>query len=150
VPLFTGRFDYSVDEKGRLSVPARHRDQLERERQEAVLFVTQVKADCLHAYAPHEYGQFIESLSQATDEGSRDLLRQTTSGTVECPVDKQGRVMLPKELLAKAGIKRDVVLVGVARHIQIWDRSRYDAWAAEQAQRLAARPASLRAPADLV
>ena len=150
MPLFTGRFEYSVDDKGRLSVPSRHRDQMERERQEPILFVTQVKADCLHAYATAEFQQFIESFSQSTDEASREALRQITANTIECPLDKQGRIMLPKELLAKAGIKRDVVLLGVAKHIQVWDRQRYDAWSQEQAARLNSRPGSLRAPADLV
>jgi MraZ protein len=150
MPLFTGRFDYSVDEKGRLSVPSRHRDQLEREQQEPVLFVTQVKAECLHAYATHEFQLFIDSFSQAADEASRESLRQITSNTVECPLDKQGRLLLPKELLAQAGIKRDVVLVGVAKHIQIWDRLRYEAWVQQQSERISARPGSFKAPADLV
>jgi MraZ protein len=131
-------------------VPSRHRDQLEREGQPAVLFITQVKAECLHAYGTQEFQQFIESFSQSTDEGSRDALRQITANTIECPLDKQGRVMLPKELLLKAGIKRDVVLVGVSKHIQVWDRQRFDQWSGEQAARIAARPGSLRAPADLV
>lgn len=150
MPLFTGRFDYSVDDKGRISIPSRFRDQLEREQAGGSLFITSVKARCLHVYAAKEYGDFIASLSQSTDEASRDLFLSTTASTEECPLDKQGRVMVPKSLLEKAGIKRDAVVLGAARHVQIWDRATYEAWSVEQAERQKLRPLPVRTPADLL
>lgn len=150
MPLFTGRYEYTVDEKGRLSIPARHRDQLVRERQEPVFFITKIHPHCLSAYALNEFQELVDSLRAATDPATRETMRRLTSGAVECPLDQQGRVVLPAELRKLAGLNRDVVVLGVAKRLEIWDRAAHASHAREADDSGAGAYAALKAPADLV
>jgi MraZ protein len=150
MPLFTGRFEYSVDDKGRLSIPARLREQIEREGQDAAFIVTSIHPDYLSAYATNEFQELIASIRESTDPSSRELLRRLTSEAETCPLDKQGRVMLPSHLRGLAAITRDVVVLGVAKRIEIWDRARYGAHRSAAAETGARLLTGLKAPADLV
>jgi MraZ protein len=150
MPLFTGRFEYTVDDKGRLSIPARMREQLEKEGQDPAFIVTSLSPDYLSAYAPNEFQELIASIRESTDMGSRELLRRLASEAETCPLDKQGRIMLPAFLRQTAALKRDVVVLGVAKRLEVWDRERYGAHrqaSVEQGPRLLS---GLKAPADLV
>ncbi len=134
MPLFTGRFDYSVDDKGRLSIPARLRDQIESAGSEASLIVTCLSPEYLSAYPPSQFQILIDKVGAAEDPRSREALRQLTSGAETCPVDKQGRIQIPENLRRRVGITRDVAILGVSLRIEIWDRAHYDAHlSAEQA-----------------
>ena len=150
MPLFTGRFEYTVDDKGRLSIPARMREQIEREGQDAALIVTSIHPDYLSAYATNEFQELIASIRESTDSNSRELLRRLTSEAETCPLDKQGRVMLPSSLRGLAAITRDVMFLGVAKLIEVWDRARYGAHRIAAAETGARLLTGLKAPADLV
>lgn len=150
MPLYTGRFEYSVDDKGRLSIPARLREQAEKEGQDTVFIVTCMHADYLSVYAPNEFQSLVDAVSQATDGQSREVLRAITSGAETCPLDKQGRVMLPEGLRRKAGIVRDVAVLGVGRRIEIWDRIREAAHQGGVVETGARLLAGLKVPADLI
>ena len=150
MPLFTGRYEYSVDEKGRLSIPIRLREQLTKEGQDATFFITQIHPDFLSAYAANEFQELVNSVAQSSDPGNRELMRRLTSDAVPCPVDQQGRVMLTPELRRLAGLGRDVVVLGVAKRIEIWDRQRYAAHNAAALEKGPNAYAALKAPSDLV
>lgn len=150
MPLFTGRFEYTVDEKGRLSIPARMRDQVEKEGQDAAFIVTSLSPDYLSAYAPHEFQELIASIRESTDMGSRELLRRLASEAETCPLDKQGRIALPAQLRQLAALRRDVVVLGVAKRLEIWDRERYAAHRQSASEHGARLISGLKAPADLV
>jgi len=150
MPLFLGRFEYSVDDKGRLSIPARLREQLEKEGQEATLIVTSIHSDYLSAFGANEFQELIASIRESTDANSREILRRLASEAEICPLDKQGRVMLSPGLRQLAGIVRDVVVLGVAKRIEIWDRSRHKAHIESQSGG-GGRPLSgLKVPVDLL
>ena len=150
MPLFTGRFEYSVDDKGRLSIPSRLRDQIEKEGQEAAFIVTSIDPEYLSAFATNEFQELIASVRESTDPNTRVLMRRLASEAQTCSVDKQGRVMLPPELRALAGIARDVTILGVAKRIEIWDRARYAARLAASTESGARLLSGLKVPADLV
>jgi len=150
MPLYTGRFEYSVDDKGRLSIPSRLREQVEHESQPGAFIITCLNSDYLSAYAPNEFQQLVDAISQSTDPNSRELLRQVTSGAETCPLDKQGRVMLPAFLRQRAGIARDVVILGVAKRIEIWDRVREASHHAAVSDGGARLLSGLKVPSDLV
>jgi MraZ protein len=150
MPLFTGRFEYSVDDKGRLSIPARMREQVEKEGQDLSFIITSISADYLSAYAPNEFQELINSVRESTDPNSRELMRRLTSEAETCPLDKQGRVTLTNVLRQLAGLQRDVVVIGVAKRIEIWDRARYEAHRQATADVGARLMSGLKAPADLV
>lgn len=150
MPLFTGRFEYSVDDKGRLSIPARMREQVEKEGQDLAFIVTSISADYLSVYAPNEFQELIASVRESTDPNSRELMRRLTSEAETCPLDKQGRVTLTAPLRQLAGLQRDVVVIGVAKRIEIWDRARYEAHRQATADVGTRLMSGLKAPADLV
>jgi MraZ protein len=150
MPLFTGRFEYTVDDKGRLSIPARMREQLEKEGQDTAFIVTSIHPDYLSAYAPNEFQELIASIRESTDPNSRELLRRLASEAETCPLDKQGRLMLPASLRQLAALTRDVVVLGVAKRIEVWDRTRYAAHRAGTAENGARLLSGLKAPSDLV
>lgn len=124
--MFRGRFHYGIDNKGRLSIPSKFREVLSSNYDER-LIVTNFD-QCLWAYPITEWQELerkVSELPQFLDE-VRALQRVFISAATECPLDKQGRVLIPPSLRDYADIKRDVVLVGMTKRIEIWSRERWD------------------------
>jgi MraZ protein len=124
--MFRGRFHYAIDTKGRLSIPAKFREVLSISYDER-LIVTNFD-QCLWAYPLAEWQELerkVAALPQFLDE-VRALQRVFISAATECPLDKQGRVLIPPSLRDYADIKRDVVLVGMTKRIEIWSRERWE------------------------
>ncbi|MGH7441908.1 MAG: division/cell wall cluster transcriptional repressor MraZ, partial [bacterium] len=124
MPLFTGRFEYCIDDKGRLSIPARLREQVEKESQDPAFIVTNLQPEFLSVYAPNEFQELMDRLGRDENPQARKVLRWVSSGAETCPLDKQGRILLPEALRARAGLGRDVVILGAVKHIEIWDPAR--------------------------
>jgi MraZ protein len=148
--VFTGLYDYTTDDKGRLSIPARLRDQVTRDGQALVLFVTRGRKGQLSAYAEKEYYQLVDELGSRSDEEASEALRSITGETEECPVDAQGRIVLSSRLREIAGIKRDVVIIGVSKRIEIWDKNVYQNYQSQGAQRILSATQSLKGRSDLL
>lgn len=146
--VFTGRYDYTIDDKGRLSIPSRLRDQVTRDGQPLSFFVTRGRKGQLSAFAEKEYNQFVDELGSKTDDESSEALRAITADTEECPVDAQGRVVLSPRLREVAGIKRDVVILGVSKRIEFWDKKRFEGYQAEGAPRIQSATSNLKTRAD--
>lgn len=125
--MFRGRFDHTIDTKGRTSIPSKFREILASNYDER-LIITNFDG-CLWAYPVPEW-QIIEnkvaSLPQFKEE-VKALQRIFISAATECPIDKQGRVIIPPTLRDYAGLKKEIVMVGMTRRIEIWARDR---WAA--------------------
>lgn len=123
--MFRGRFEHTIDTKGRLSVPAHFREVLSTHFDER-LVITNFDG-CLWAYPVVEWlavEQKIAGLPQFKEE-VKALQRVFVSGATECPIDKAGRILLPPTLRDYAGIVKDVVLVGMTRRIELWARERW-------------------------
>ena len=117
---FKGRFNHSVDAKGRVILPAKFREKLGGE------FVMTLGLDgCLFVYPNEQWDVFAEQLSNlpATEEG-RDFQRYFYENAVDAEIDKQGRVLIPQELRNAAGLTKDIVFIGMNNRIEIWDRDR--------------------------
>jgi MraZ protein len=127
--MLLGEFEHTIDDKNRLTLPARFR----REFEEGIV-VTRGMDGCLYAYAPSEWNRVVESrlatLHPLSQEGRR-MQRFFFAGAAESVPDKQGRVSLPAALLGHAKLGRDVVVAGVNDHLEIWDRA---AWQRELAE----------------
>jgi MraZ protein len=124
--MFRGRFYHQIDAKGRLSVPSRFRETLSVGDDEK-LIVTNFD-DCLWAYPIAEWQQLerkVSALPQFMDE-VKALQRVFISAAAECPIDKQGRILIPPSLREYAGLARDVVVVGMTRRFELWSRERWD------------------------
>ena len=124
--LFSGRYEYAIDDKGRLSVPAKFRDILSA-NYDMKLILTNLDG-CLAAYPDKEWTdvqqRFAESGSMKRE--SRAFLRFFFAGASECPIDRLGRILIPQSLRNYAGIKKNVVIVGMNKKIEIWSE---EAWA---------------------
>jgi transcriptional regulator MraZ len=120
--MLLGEHDHSLDEKNRLTLPAKLREGLG----DGVV-VTRGMDGCLFAYAVGEWERMAErirSLDSLSREG-RMMQRHFFSGAVRADLDKQGRMVLPAPLLKSAGIEREVTVAGVYDHLEIWDRSKW-------------------------
>ncbi len=148
--VFTGRFEYTIDDKGRLSVPSRMRDQIQKDGQALALFVTRGRKGQLSAYAEREYQQLVGELGAREDDAAGEALRVFTSETEECPIDSQGRVMLSARLRSLASITRDVVIVGVSKRLEIWSKAQYEKYQGENAARIDAAAGAIKGRADLI
>ena len=138
---FQGVYYNSIDAKGRASIPARFREQLKELFETDVLVVTQDRCGIV-AYPVSEWDLFLEKFTQLpNDQFREDLYFTTVTPATQCTFDKQGRIQLPQSLreycqLDTDGV-RDVVIVGGAKKIQIWNKTRYLEMLAEAERRLA-------------
>ncbi|MFH1830271.1 MAG: division/cell wall cluster transcriptional repressor MraZ [Pseudomonadota bacterium] len=124
--MFRGRYNHQIDAKGRLSVPSRFREMLSSNFDER-LIITNFD-DCLWAYPVPEWQELekkVSALPQFMDE-VKSLQRVFISAAVECPVDKQGRILIPPSLRDYAALSRDAVIVGMTRRFEIWAKERWD------------------------
>ena len=141
--MFKGRYLHTLDAKGRLSVPTRFRELL-AQRGEEVLIVTNFD-NCLAGFPADEWlllEEKIRGLSMLQKD-VRAFERYFFSGAQECPVDRQGRILIPPSLREVAGLEKDVVLLGVANRIEIWSKARWDAFYRESTENFEAIAAKL-------
>lgn len=126
--MFFGRSDHSLDAKGRLFLPARHRPSFERGA-----FVTKSIDGCLAIWPQDDFLRMIAELQEKARRGAkeRQVLRSIAAGTHEVLPDRQGRVPIPQALREFAGLAEQVAVIGNVDHLEVWDPER---WAAKDAQ----------------
>ena len=127
--MLLGAYDHTLDDKNRLTLPAKFRQSFA----EGVV-VTRGLDGCLFAYRRADWDRLVESRLAPLDPLSpetRRLERFFYAGAAEAELDKQGRVMIPAQLLEHAKLGREVVVAGVNDRLEIWDRA---AWRKELAE----------------
>ncbi len=124
--MFRGRYEHSIDGKGRTSVPARFRDELEAAGERRIV-ITSALDPCLVAYPMAEWTAFEERLAQLPqfDRAVQKLKRIYVSGAVECEIDDSGRILVPPTLREHASLKKDVLWAGAGKYAELWDK---EAW----------------------
>ncbi|WP_457574197.1 division/cell wall cluster transcriptional repressor MraZ [Desulfolithobacter sp.] len=120
---FRSRSEHTLDAKGRLNIPSRFREVL-REVYDETLIVTNWQKS-LKAYPVPEWEILEEKLltEGRMQPGFGDFVRYVISGVTECPLDKQGRILIPGSLRTEFGIGKEVVLNGMLDHFEIWDKT---------------------------
>jgi MraZ protein len=123
--MFKGRSRHTLDEKGRLAIPARFREVL-KQKGESRLVVTN-QYNCLWAFASDDWRVIEEKASNLPllDQAANRYIRYFISGAQECSV-KQGRITIPPDLRETAGLQKEVVLVGGLRIFEIWDKEKWE------------------------
>ena len=129
--MFRGNSFHSLDEKGRLVIPARFRNVISQSNVDGIMASKMDGAIFCYTFEQwHKIEQRILNLATKS-ENMRRFRRIFIGGAFECPLDKQGRVLIPPALREHAGLNKEIVLVGVLDHFEIWDR---DSFAAEDAR----------------
>lgn len=121
--MFMGEYNHTVDEKGRLIIPLKFREELGSE-----FVVTKGLDGCLFAFCNSEWSKFEMKLNDIplTNKEGRKFSRFMLGGATLVETDKQGRILIPSNLRGFANLEKDVVVVGVANRIEIWDKETWE------------------------
>jgi len=124
--MFYGEYDHTIDKKGRIILPSKFREASKAHYIER-FYATRGLDKCLFVFAEDEWKQQEQRFKGMpfTKLEARKFNRLYFSGACELACDKQGRVLLPGYLKEYAGIKRDVVVVGVSNRIEIWAKEKW-------------------------
>lgn len=125
--MLIGQYRHSLDGKNRLFIPARLRQKVRK------FIITSGLEGCLFVYTPENWRKITERLKTLplTKADARKFLRTFLSGANECPVDDQGRILIPKTLCSYANIRKEVIVVGVLDRIEIWSKSNWERYQKE-------------------
>ncbi len=124
---FRGRSEHALDGKGRLNLPARFRDVLMRGYDER-LIITPPWPNCLRIYPLAEWEKqemTLLNIEQKTPQVQK-MFRYLVGGSVECQIDKNGRILLPAQLRSQLDLKKDVVMNGMLTFFELWDKERWE------------------------
>ena len=134
--VLTGTFIRSVDEKLRVAVPKRLREALGCD-DSGVLYVAPGTDGSLALYAEGAIERLAERLARAspTQKEVREFTRLFYARTQRVQIDRQGRVRIPPELAELAELGKEVVLLGVQDHVELWSSSRWESYLAEKQAR---------------
>ena len=132
--MFFGTYTPKLDEKGRLFLPAKFRDDLVEG-----LVVTRGQERCLTVWSNADFGSLTTRLGEAslTNKGTRDYVRMLFSAAAQEVPDKQGRISIPPVLREYASLRRDVMVIGAMNRIEIWDPASWLQYSEEQEQKFA-------------
>jgi MraZ protein len=125
---FRGKYDHTIDDKGRLSFPSRFREVLRQYQSEILIAIPW--ENHLRAYPLSEWENLENKLRSEDQERLGDfdrIIRYLESESYECVVDKQGRILLPPALRAELGLRREIVLIGMIDRVEIWDKETWEA-----------------------
>ena len=114
--MLIGTYNQKLDEKGRLNFPVRFRDEMGGQ-----FYVTCWLDECLIALPAAKFEEIFSRLTESGMVKNRGLRRMLYAGAVEAAPDKQGRILLPANLRQHAKLEKDVTVIGVGRHAEIWN-----------------------------
>ncbi|MDA2814976.1 division/cell wall cluster transcriptional repressor MraZ [Nocardiopsis sp. RSe5-2] len=132
--MFLGTHSLRLDEKGRLFLPAKYRDELS-----GGLVITKGQERCLYAFPVDEFQRVTENLRTApvTAKAVRDYSRVLFASASDEVPDKQGRITVPPALRKYAGLERECVVIGANTRLEIWGAGAWADYEAEQEQAFA-------------
>nr|WP_306274399.1 division/cell wall cluster transcriptional repressor MraZ [Micrococcus sp. Mcc28] len=124
-----GTYTPRLDEKSRLILPAKFREELAEG-----LVLTRGQERCIYVFAAREFERVHEQMRSAplSSRQARDYIRVFLSGASDEVPDKQGRVTVPAPLRQYAGLDRDVTVIGAGTRVEIWDSESWNTYLAEQ------------------
>ena len=132
--MFFGTYTPRLDDKGRLFLPAKFRDELADG-----LVVTRGQERCLYVWSMEEFGKLTERLRETpvTNKAARDYVRMFFAGASDETPDKQGRITVPPMLRDYASLAKDCIVIGAMNWIEIWDATSWQTYSDQQEQAFA-------------
>ncbi len=124
-----GTYDCKADAKGRVTIPSGLKNQLTPMMSAGFVIKHSTFRDCLQLHPRKEYDETMEKIKSKGRFNRKyvKMLRQFVSGAQPVSIDDSGRLQIPKDLVAFAGIQKEVVLTAIIDVIEIWDKDRYNA-----------------------
>ena len=131
--MFMGEFHHNIDEKGRLIIPSKFRQELGD-----TFIITRGLEKCLYVYSENEWNNIVAKLKTLpfTKKDARIFTRSFFSGATECEFDRQGRINITSPLVSYAGITKDCVIIGVNDRIEIWSETEWGNFLNNNAEKL--------------
>ncbi len=125
--MFKGHYINVISEKGRVSIPSRFRELMERRGADR-LIITKGLDRCLVAFTPDEWERLEEKARHLSMVKMSDIIfkRQVIGSAEECQIDSQGRILIPGALREYGGLKKKCLFLGVTDRFEIWDQDTYN------------------------
>ncbi len=120
--MLFGSFEHQLDEKGRIILPSKLRTALSEK-----LYIIKGYEGCLSVFCEKDFENYIKKIQELpyNEKLTRDVVRVAMSSVSELIVDKQFRIQLPKEVIERYKISKELTIVGVIDHIEIWNRDKW-------------------------
>ena len=120
--MFIGEYNHSLDDKGRIIIPSKFREELGDE-----FVITKGLDSCLFVYPNDEWKILEDKLKTLplTNKDARAFVRFFFSGASECSLDKQNRVLIPPNLRIHSELEKDAIIIGVSTRIEIWSKDKW-------------------------
>ncbi len=119
--MLIGEYQHNIDQKGRVIVPAKFREDL-GER----FYITKGLDGCLFVLSPEEWARLQDKIKAMPISKARGLQRFFFSGAAEVEPDKQGRILIPQPLRDHAKLTKDVTVIGASSRAEIWDSEHWN------------------------
>ena len=121
--MFMGEFHHNIDEKGRLIIPSKFRNDLGKK-----FIITRGIEKCIFVYSLDEWNNMVNELKELpfTRKNARTFMRMFLSGATECELDNNGRINLPTPLINYASLNKECVVIGVGDRLEIWSNEGFD------------------------
>lgn len=127
-----GEYHFTLDDKGRLTIPAKLRADLGSN-----FIVTRGLDNCLFIYPKNEWNNIITKYKELPNtKDARNFMRFFLSGATMSDFDKQGRINISNPLMNYAGLKKECIIIGVNERIEIWDKERWEKFISENEDNL--------------
>ncbi|NYE05299.1 MraZ protein [Bacillus niacini] len=132
--MFMGEYHHSIDNKGRMIVPSKFREELGE-----MFIITRGLDQCLFGYPLKEWALIEDKLKglPLTKKDARAFTRFFFSGATESELDKQGRINIPAPLLQYAKLEKECVVLGVSNRIEIWGKQIWEDYFSESEESFA-------------
>jgi MraZ protein len=132
--MITGEFRCSLDEKGRLLIPAKMRTEVAGN----MVILTRGVENCLWLFPPEEWKTFSENLIGSTSllsENGRLIQRRMIAPAQENEIDRAGRIVIPQTLREYAALQKDCLVLGLKKYIEIWSETAYQSYLEQNEER---------------
>ena len=122
--MLIGEYHHNIDEKGRLIIPSKFRDEIGKE-----FIVTRGLDGCLFIYSKGQWEKIVTKLQTLpfTKKDARTFNRFFLSSATVCEFDKQGRINIPSNLINYANIQKECTIIGVNDRLEVWASDKFDA-----------------------
>ncbi len=123
-----GTYECKADAKGRLMIPVAFKKQLSPVLQDGFVLKRAVFQPCLELYPMEEWNLLMQKMNKLNrfKKKNNDFIRRFTAGVKVVEIDASGRLLIPKDLISFAGIKKELVLSSAVNIIEIWDKDQYE------------------------